>query len=188
MLKFLVAYCLSYGTFIAFASNCNFIIKPYGYSDVEIATNAVLLMLVGTVGAIAFSIYIKKTYNFKLALRSIALSSVAALLLLCLWLNTANLKWGTCLIISMLGFVLTPLVPVSYDLGCELAFPLGEAQVTGLLNGGALLWAFIASSLVATTVGFSNNHSSLLTMIILSMFILTGAILFFMVRVTLKRH
>jgi nitrate/nitrite transporter NarK len=33
MLMFLIAYCLSYGSFIAFASNCNFIIKPYGYSD-----------------------------------------------------------------------------------------------------------------------------------------------------------
>jgi MFS transporter, FLVCR family, feline leukemia virus subgroup C receptor-related protein len=145
-------------------------------------------MLVGTCGAIAFSIYIKRTFNFKLALRSIALASVAALLLLCLWLNTANLKLGTSLIISLLGFVLTPLVPVAYDLGCELAFPLGEAQVTGLLNGGALLWAFLASTLVATTVGFSSSSSSLLTMIVLSLFILTGAVLFFLVNITLKRH
>lgn len=188
MLKFVIAYCLSYGSFIAFASNCNFIIKPYGYSDVEIAFNAILLMLVGTCGAIAFSVYIKRTFNFKFALRSIAIASVSALLLLCLWLNTVNTKIGTSVIISLLGFVLTPLVPVSYDLGCELAFPMGEAQITGLLNGGALLWAFVASSLVATTVGFSSGRSSLMTMIILSAFILTGAVLFFMVKVTLKRH
>lgn len=118
MLLFLLAYCLSYGSFIAFASNCNFLIKPYGYTDVRIATNAVLLMLVGTCGAIAFSIYIKKTFNYRVALRSIAIASVAMLLLLCLWLNTINGKLGTSFIISILGFVLTPLVPVSYDLGC----------------------------------------------------------------------
>jgi hypothetical protein len=34
MRMFLAAYCLCYGSFIAFASNCNFIIKPYGYTDV----------------------------------------------------------------------------------------------------------------------------------------------------------
>lgn len=118
MLLFLAAYCLSYGSFIAFASNCNFLIKPYGYTDVQIATNAILLMLVGTFGAITFSIYIKKTFNYKLALRSIAIASVAMLLLLCLWLNTINGKLGTSIIISILGFVLTPLIPLSYDLGC----------------------------------------------------------------------
>lgn len=118
MLMFLVAYWVSYGSFIAFASNCNFLIKPYGYTDVQIATNAVLLMLVGTCGAIAVSIYIKRTFNFQLAIRSIAVASVAMLLLLCLWLNTINAKIGTSIIISILGFVLTPLVPVSYDLGC----------------------------------------------------------------------
>lgn len=145
-------------------------------------------MMVGTCGAISVSIYIKRTFNFRLALRSIAVASVGSLLLLCLWLNTINIKFVTSFIISLLGFVLTPLVPVSYDLGCELAFPLGEAQVTGLLNGGALLWAFIASTLVATTVGFSSGQSSLLTMIILSIFILTGAVLFFLIKINLKRH
>lgn len=145
-------------------------------------------MLVGTLGAIAFSVYIKRTYNFSLALRVIAMASGIVLMLLCLWLDTINGKVGTSVIISLLGFVLTPLVPLCYDLGCELAFPLGEAQVTGLLNGGALLWAFIASGLVASTVGFSSGRSSLMTMIILSFFVLSGAILFFMVKVVLKRH
>jgi hypothetical protein len=82
-------------------------------------------MVAGTVGAILVSVYIKRTFNFKVALRSITVASFGVLLLLCLWLNTVNGKVGTTIIISLLGFVLTPLVPVSYDLGCELAFPLG---------------------------------------------------------------
>lgn len=186
--SFFLAYFLIYGTFVAFASNCNFIIKPYGYSDMEIATNAIFLMLAGTCGAITFSLFIKRTYNFSLALRIITVGSTFMLSVLCLWLNSTNAKPITTLIISLLGFFLTPLVPISYDLGCELAFPMGEAMVTGLLNGGALLWAFITSTIIASTVGFNSSQSSLMTMIVLTLFILTGSLLFSRIDIHLKRH
>ncbi len=31
------------------------------------------------------------------------------------------------------GFFTIPLVPLSYDLGCEITFPVGEALSTGIL-------------------------------------------------------
>lgn len=186
--SFFLAYFLIYGTFVAFASNCNFIIKPYGYSDMEIATNAIFLMLAGTLGAITFSLFIKRTFNFSLALKIITVGSTFMLSVLCLWLNSTNAKPITTLIISLLGFFLTPLVPISYDLGCELAFPMGEAMVTGLLNGGALLWAFLTSTIIASTVGFNSSRSSLKTMIVLTLFILAGSLLFLKVDIHLKRH
>jgi len=152
--KFFIAYFFIYGTFLAFASNCNFIIKTYGYTDIQIAVNAVMLMIIGTIGAIVFSLYIKKTSNYKITTRIIAIGSPVMLIILCGWLNLVNVKFLTTLIISVMGFLLTPVVPLSYDLGCELAFPMGEAQVTGLLNGGAMLWAFLSSSLITAVVGF----------------------------------
>jgi hypothetical protein len=108
--------------------------------------------------------------------------------ILCIWLNTLNVKILTTIIISIMGFIITPVVPISYDLGCELSFPMGEAQVTGLLNGGALLWAFISSSFVAAVIGFGTQRQSLITMVTLSLFILFGSILFFFVKIVLKRH
>lgn len=145
-------------------------------------------MLAGTCGAITFSLFIKRTYNFSLALRIITVGSTFMLSVLCLWLNSTNAKPITTLIISLLGFFLTPLVPISYDLGCELAFPMGEAMVTGLLNGGALLWAFITSTIIASTVGFNSSQSSLMTMIVLTLFILAGSLLFLRIDIHLKRH
>lgn len=35
-----------------------------------------------------------------------------------------------------LGASLTPLLPLSFDFGCEIVFPVGEAQVTGILMTG----------------------------------------------------
>lgn len=186
--KFFPAYCLGYGTFISFATNSNFIIKPYEYTDVQIAVNGVLLMVIGTAGAILFSLYLKKTYNYKLALRVTSVGSFVMLLVLCMWLNTANVKAVTAIIIAIMGFVVTPTVPICYDLGCELSFPMGEAQVTGLLNGGALLWAFISSAFVSSVIGYGSTKSSFLIIIILSIFILLSAVLFFFVKIDLKRQ
>jgi sugar phosphate permease len=82
-------------------------------------------MVIGTIGAILFSLYIKKSFNYKRALRIISLGSTTMLLIFCLWMLTVNQKFISTVIISVLGFMITPIVPVSYDLGCELAFPIG---------------------------------------------------------------
>jgi hypothetical protein len=42
--------------------------------------------------------------------------------------------------ILLLGSGLTPLLPLSFDFGCEIVFPVGEAQVTGvLMTGGQII-------------------------------------------------
>lgn len=185
--KFFLGYFLSYGTFISFASSSNFIIKPYGYTDFEIASNAIFLMLVGIIGSIGFSLYIKKTSNYRLIVRCLAICSSVLMIVLCTWLNTVNNKLITTGILCALGLVLSPLVPICYDLGCEISFPVGQAQVTGLLNGGAFFWAFIASSLVSFIIGYSNKNSSLLAMFILIAFIIVGSCLFVALNIVLKR-
>jgi hypothetical protein len=42
-----------------------------------------------------------------------------------------------------LGFVMIPLVPIVYELSCELVFPIGEASAVGFLIGGSAISAFI---------------------------------------------
>jgi hypothetical protein len=58
---FFAGCLLGYGSLICFAANFNFIIKVYGYTDLEIAINGVLMIVTGTVGASLFIIYIKKS-------------------------------------------------------------------------------------------------------------------------------
>ena len=41
-----------------------------------------------------------------------------------------------------MGFTALPLLPLSFDLACELTFPIGEALTTGLLmTGGQIVGA-----------------------------------------------
>ena len=72
-------------------------------------------------------------------------------------------------------------------MGCELAFPVGEAQITGILNGGALIWAFLSDSLLTIAVGFDSKGRSIVFMVILIIFIAIGTVLGFMVKLKLKR-
>jgi hypothetical protein len=89
-------------------------------------------------------------------------------------------------IIALLGFFLTPIVPISYEVGCEVAFPIGEAQITGMLNGGSLIFAFIADSILTAAIGFGTKLKSTLFIFILTLMILLGPLLYFFVNIDEK--
>jgi hypothetical protein len=65
---------------------------------------------------------------------------------------------------------------------------MGEAQVIGLLNGGSLLWAFISSLFVSSVVGFETQKHSFIVIAVLLIFVLFSSVLFFFVKIDLKRR
>lgn len=73
--KFFAAYILVYGTVIALGSEANLLFKPYGFTDIQIGICAITMLVMGVAGSIVFSIYIKKTGNYKRALRTIVVMS-----------------------------------------------------------------------------------------------------------------
>jgi predicted MFS family arabinose efflux permease len=76
------------------------------------------MLIMGVLGSIAFSIYIKKTSNYKKALRAIVIFSLIAMSLLFAWLNVSASIAITLILIGALGFVCTPVITICYDLGC----------------------------------------------------------------------
>ncbi len=83
-------------------------------------------MVSGVLGSISYTIYIKKTIKYKNAI-------ICACLLALIFETTnallMNLVTEQRVLISFMilgmGFNLIPMVPISYDLGCELSFPVG---------------------------------------------------------------
>jgi hypothetical protein len=100
--------------------------KPYGFEDTQIAIFGVCLLVSGILGSVIYTIYIKKTIKYKNAIVCCCGFAVAFILTNCLLMNYATSQR---LLISFMilgmGFNLIPMVPISYDLGCELAFPVG---------------------------------------------------------------
>jgi FLVCR family feline leukemia virus subgroup C receptor-related protein len=52
-------------------------------------------------------------------------------------------KISTGIFVFLIGFITTPLIPLSQDFGCEIAFPLGEALLAGIIIGGGQLIGII---------------------------------------------
>ena len=141
--KYFCGFFIMYGTLLSFSSTVNMQMKPYHYTNNQISLFAIILLVMGVFGSIAFSLYLKKTTNYKLTIRVIPVISVLSMILILIALSAKASILIVLLFGGVAGFFITPIIPISYDLGCELSFPIGEAQVTGFLNGGSMLLAFM---------------------------------------------
>lgn len=93
-------------------------LKPYNYSDIEIALFALILILLGVIGAIVWSLYLKKTTNYKFTIRAIPTISVIVMIMICIGLNVNASVVIIFILGGAVGFSVTPIIPISYDLGC----------------------------------------------------------------------
>jgi len=176
-----------YGTFQTFASSANFVIKPFGYTDLQISMAAVFLIIMGTIGAVLSSLYLKRTRKYKKVITICTIGATSTMLLLIIQLHILPHPFFTSSVVAMLGFFVTPIVPISYELGCEMAFPIGEAQVTGLLNACSLIWAFISDSILTAVIGFGTTLRSSIFILMLAIFVGIGSVIYFFIKFDLKR-
>ncbi len=123
--KFFSAYVFVYGTVISLGSLSNLLFKPYGFTDIQIGICAVVMLIMGVIGSILISLYIKKTNNYKFALRTVCVFSFFIITFLLIWLQVSASLGISIVIIGLVGFCCTPIITLCYDLGCQLAFPMG---------------------------------------------------------------
>ena len=65
---------------------------------------------------------------------------------------------------------------------------MGEAQVTGLLNGSAMLLTFLLSLIVESAIKLENKTQSLIAFVIYIILVALGAVAFYFVKIDLKRR
>ena len=114
-----------YGTLLSFGSTVNLVLRPYGYKDVQIAMFALILIVSGVAGSIAWSIFLEKTIKYRFTIRAITSISLIIMIIICISLNAGAHAAIVFILGALIGLNVTPLLPVSYDLGCELCFPIG---------------------------------------------------------------
>jgi predicted MFS family arabinose efflux permease len=115
---FFSGFIIIYGTLLSFTSTVNLQMKPYGYTDVQISLFALILIIMGVCGSIIWSLYLKKSTNYKFTIRAIPTISLIFMTLICIFLS---LKAPVAIIFifgGAIGFSITPILPISYDLGC----------------------------------------------------------------------
>ena len=128
-----LGFGLGQGTLNAFTTVVQQITSPYGYSSTDNSIFGSLAIFFGLVGSAVAGVFVTKTMKYKVTLMSILVSSAISFIILLL-----SLEWGTlglvCGAVSLFGFCLMPILPIGFELGCELTFPVGEATINGIMN------------------------------------------------------
>lgn len=147
-------FTLYYGPLATLSSMLNFLLKPFSFTDLEISILGMLVIACGALGAIVFSLYVSRTQKYSCCLKSSTIIAffLFSLALLGLWLGFPF--WTFTIIFAVLGMMVTPVYSLSYDLACETAFPVGEAQVIGVLNSGGNISAIVLILVVQFGVDF----------------------------------
>lgn len=91
----------------------------------QISFNGIGLLVFGVVGSVVVSLYVKKTLKYMRAFKVVTLCAVATTVLVNVMLNSFPTVFFSLLCMSAMGFLVTPILPLTYDLGCELVFPVG---------------------------------------------------------------
>jgi hypothetical protein len=89
----------------------------------------------GIIGSGVFGAYVEKThlYKFSLIICMVAFLSSTVMTSFVIYSGYDVL---ICIAIGLMGFFTTPVIPISFELACELTFPVGEALSTGILMSG----------------------------------------------------
>ena len=163
--------------------------KSYNFEDVQIAIFGVCLLVSGVIGSIVYTIYIKKTTKYKNAIICATALAIVFMLTNGLLMNMVpEQKILISFLILGMGFNLVPMVPISYDLGCELTFPVGEAQVVGMITGISMLYTVVLTLTISSGVGFGTTKQSGICMIVYVILFIIGALLYWTVDIKLLRR
>ena len=180
-------FSMYYGPLATLSSLLNFLFKPFSFTDMQIAILGAVVIASGLIGAVGFSCYISRSNKFAAVLKSLSIVSIMLLSTGLVGLKFGFPFWSFIVIFSLLGILVTPLYALSYDLGCETSFPVGEAQVTGILNAGGNIFAFMLILIIQTSIGFGTAEQSITSFIVLLSIAIVGTVCFIFVKNILLR-
>lgn len=101
-----------------------------------------VLILFGLIGSGIMAGIVGKYKVYKKGLVALYIGGVLVSVAFALTLLLENMYVTAC-VCAVFGFLMVPVLPISYEFGCELTYPVGEAMTGGLLNVGGMLWGII---------------------------------------------
>ena len=155
----LFAFSMGMGTFNALATMIQELVSPYGFTSVcstqfDVSVFGALIIISGLIGSGVVSVIVTKTRAYKITIATMFTASVAMGLVyvFSLWAESFPV---TATVVFLFGFIMTPVLPVSYELGCEVTYPIGEAMSGGLLNTGGQAVGIVQVGIIALLAQYS---------------------------------
>jgi len=107
-------------------------IQILGYTDNDAGLYGFLLLGFGMVGCAVFGPLMDATHKYKAILKSLAVLSIVAVAALCVSLRPNNhVMLG--IVFALLGFLVLPLLPTSFECMVECTYPMPEEVTNGIM-------------------------------------------------------
>ena len=123
----------------------------FDFSGDDCSLFGALFIVGGILGSVAFGTWVEKSRKYRLSVILIAFFSSVFTLIQYFVLPSGS-KFVVSLFCFLQGFVMVPIMAVSFDFGVELTYPIGESYSTGVLMSSGqvfgILYTLISSYLI----------------------------------------
>ena len=123
-----IVFGANQGVFNSISALVGEVLSRYGYDSNSAGVFGALVIVMGLIGAMLFGLYVDKTKKFKSSLIICTILGSIGIIAMFLVLEFYNNYYLCAFTACFWGFFLMPMIPLCYDLGCEIAFPVGEAM------------------------------------------------------------
>ncbi|CAM6006598.1 unnamed protein product [Sphagnum balticum] len=129
------------GSFCVYGSLLDNILDCYGFTNDDVSYLAAIMIVTGVLSAGLLGAYIEKTLNYRRVFVALGVLGIVQSCFLPIFLRVFGDNFGlAAVLIGIQGIVFIPLMPLSFDYGCDILYPAGEAQITGcLMTSGQII-------------------------------------------------
>lgn len=114
------------GAFNIYGSLLDSILDPFNYSNDQVSTMAAIMMIIGIISAGVLGVYIEKTLNYRRVFIILAIIGILQTIGFAIVLKFFNDNYYLFLtMVALQGVIFIPLMPLSFDYGCDILFPMG---------------------------------------------------------------
>eukprot|EP00743_Colponemidia_sp_Colp-15_P004645 GILK01005006.1.p1 GENE.GILK01005006.1~~GILK01005006.1.p1 ORF type:complete len:457 (-),score=72.14 GILK01005006.1:248-1618(-) len=132
-------FSMGLGSFNTLATLISTLIAPFGFGDSDSSLLGALVIVAGLVGSGVAGFVVDKTHRYRHTLMICFIGSSLAALAFAFLLHTQQIAL-VAISAALLGLFMTPVMPLSLELACEVTYPVGEATSAGfLLTGGQIV-------------------------------------------------
>lgn len=179
-----IAYGINVGVFNAVLTRLNQIVLTYFPNSEQDAGNiGVVIVLTGILGSIIFGFIMDTMHRYKETAVWVYSLTAVSCFLFALSLESGSKKLLYVASIVM-GFFMTGLQPIGFELASELTFPEADGPVAGILNISTQIFGIIVTVAVSMLQGNFGDFAGNLFFMVLLLF---GAIITGYVKAELKR-
>lgn len=127
-----ITFCGLYGIYTSLGSVVSSITSPYGYTSIDNAIFGAVFIFSGVLGSFVIGILLDKYQKFKLTFN---LLCITACIFIATNFYTLPSKSVPLLAVnlSIVGFSVIPIIPVSYAFAVELTYPVPESVSNGMI-------------------------------------------------------